>query len=497
MALIGHIAIGMSTNTAKFTSGLKVAETRIQSLASSVNFVSNSLSGAFATLGAGGAIGTINSAVTQASDLAENVGKIGAIFGQQGKAVEADARSMANAFGVSLNGMLDGAGKLGGLFKGAGFSADETAKLSQQFNRLTLDASRFFNVDYATAFQKIRSGLSGEAEPLRDFGVFLTADKIKAQALSMGLADLSGTISDAAKISATAALISNGLADAQGNAAETAGGAAAKMEEFRGRAENLVTTIGEKLTPIAGEFFGGISTGIVAASNAWQESAKVVSDWASTTIGSMGSTLSSTSILSASIGTIADGWQLAGIAFQTMQVATTAGISKIVEGLGYLASGFDSLLSHVAGTTTGVAQYFETLTQDLARLGNRQVDELQKAWSRPWASIGVAQALQKAQQQIATAQAQAANIGKIALSADIASGPAAKAKKPHDVFAGASLFGSKEAASAVLRSKYGAVKDGTAQNTKRTADGIGQLIVAQRETLKAIRERAQGIALEF
>jgi hypothetical protein len=404
---------------------------------------------------------------------------------------------MANAFGVSLNGMLDGAGKLGGLFKGAGFSADETAKLSQQFNRLTLDASRFFNVDYATAFQKIRSGLSGEAEPLRDFGVFLTADKIKAQALSMGLADLSGTISDAAKISATAALISNGLADAQGNAAATAGGAAAKMEEFRGRAENLVTTIGEKLTPIAGEFFGGISTGIVAASNAWQESAKVVSDWASTTIGSVGSTLSATSVLSAGIGTIADAWQIVGIGFQATKTTIVAGFTAIVSGLSYVASGFDYLSEKLTGASMGLSDFFATWAEDLDRATDRQVEAFKKLSQAPWASIGVAQALQKAQQQIATAQAQAANVGKI-LSADIAAGPVAKAKKAHDVFAGASLFGSKDAAAAISRTKYGGLtKDGTAQNTKRTADGIGQLIVAQRETLKAIRERAQGIALEF
>jgi hypothetical protein len=487
----------MSTNTAKFTSGLKAAETRLQSFASSVNFVSNGLSGAFAALGAGSALGSISKAATQASDLAENIGKIGAIFGQQGKAVESDARAMANAFGVSLNGMLDGAGKLGGLFKGAGFSADETANLSQQFNRLTLDASRFFNVPYDVAFQKIRSGLSGEAEPLRDFGVFLTADKIKAQALSMGLADLSGTISDTAKISATAALISNGLADAQGNAAETAGGAAAKMEEFKGRVENLYTTIGEKLTPIAGEFFGGVSTGIVAMSDAWQEASKTVLSWTSSTIGGLSDTFGAVSLLSAGIGTIADAWQIVGIGFQATKTTIVAGFTAIVSGLSYIASGFDYLSEKLTGASMGLSNFFATWAEDLDRATDRQVDAFKELSQAPWASIKVMQELQKAQMQIATAQAQAANVGKT-LSADIVTGPVAKAKKAHDVFAGASLFGSKEEASAVLRSKYGGLaKDGTAQNTKRSADELVKLNNTQLAMVKILRERAQGIALEF
>jgi hypothetical protein len=82
---------------------------------------------------------------------------------------------------------------------------------------LAADASSFYNVPLDVALEKIRSGLSGEAEPLRAFGVFLSDAAMKAKAAQMGLAGLNGELTEGQKITVRAALIQEQLGTANGD----------------------------------------------------------------------------------------------------------------------------------------------------------------------------------------------------------------------------------------------------------------------------------------
>jgi hypothetical protein len=428
--------------------------------------------------------------VKSASDLAEGVGKIGAIFGSQGKSVEDDARAMADAFGVSLNGMLDSAGKLGGLFKGAGFGEGDVAGLSKQFNHLALDASRFFNVPFDVAFQKIRSGLAGEAEPLRDFGVFLTADKIKAEALAMGLADASGAISDQAKIAASASLITKGLADAQGNAAETAGGTAAQIESLSGRFENLITTLGEGLAPIAGKVLGGINTAIAAITQMWNESKESIFGWT----GSLGEAFTSVNLIEVAVGAVATAWQGVSLAFKSGQLVFQEVFNVLVTGAAEFTRVWDDVAEAVFGTSTGIADklggFSKALKDELGEARRAFAEEMAK----PWAFKTIGDKFDEARNKAKAFQAEAAAMpnavaalaGK-ALGGSGASGGSSGGEKASKPFGEALRLGSVEAASAILRSRYGGeTRDQTAKNTKDTADSTRQSLAVLKNIEKAI-----------
>jgi hypothetical protein len=54
--------------------------------------------------------------------------------------------------------------------------------------KLAADSMSFFDKDFDVALDKIRAGLSGESEPLRAFGVLLSEDAVKAEALALKLA---------------------------------------------------------------------------------------------------------------------------------------------------------------------------------------------------------------------------------------------------------------------------------------------------------------------
>ena len=55
---------------------------------------------------------------------------------------------MAAAFGTSAIEFTDAAARMGGLLKGAGYSAADAAKLSVAMVKLSNDASSFFNTDF-------------------------------------------------------------------------------------------------------------------------------------------------------------------------------------------------------------------------------------------------------------------------------------------------------------------------------------------------------------
>jgi len=490
MAIIGSIALRMSANPGPLKRDLGQASSAVASFSSQVVKTSTLVKGAFgAAIGAAGAL-AIGKMVKSSSDLAENVGKIGAIFGEQGKSVEADARQMADAFGVSLNGMLDSAGKLGGLFKGAGFGDAEVAGLSKQFNRLALDASRFFNVPFDVAFQKIRSGLAGEAEPLRDFGVFLTADKIKAEALALGVAKAGEDISDTAKIAASASLITKGLADAQGNAAETAGGTAAQIESLSGRFENLITTLGEGLSPIAGRVLGGINTSIAAITAMWDQSKESIFGWT----GSLGGALTSVNLVEVAVGSLATAWQGVSLAFQSGQLVFQEVFNVLVSGAAEFAKVWDDVAEAIFGTSTGIGKrlggFSDALKDELSEARRAFAAEMAK----PWAFKAVGEQFEAVRNKVKDFQAEAARTpnavaslaGKVLGGGE--GGESSSKSKSSKVFGEALRLGSVEAASAILRSRYGSGgdKDQTAKNTKDTADGVKESVAVLKDIHKAV-----------
>lgn len=129
--------------------------------------------------------------------------------------------------------------------------SDAAVKLSQDFTMLAQDLSSFYNVAESDALAKLRSGLAGEAEPLRDFGVFLNAAAVEAKALELGLQKVNGAFTDQQKVVARAAVIMEQTTAAQGDAARTAGSYANQLKGLQGQWHDLQIALGELILPAA------------------------------------------------------------------------------------------------------------------------------------------------------------------------------------------------------------------------------------------------------
>ena len=121
--------------------------------------------------------------------------------------------------------------------------------MSVKLTRLADDASSFYNVPLETALEKIRSGLVGEAEPLRAFGVLLSEANMKSAALSLGLKPVAGEFTEQEKVMARVKLITEGLSKAQGDHERTMGSYANQIRMLKGEFENWKADVGG---PVAG-----------------------------------------------------------------------------------------------------------------------------------------------------------------------------------------------------------------------------------------------------
>lgn len=126
-------------------------------------------------------------AIDAGSDIVESVNKVNVVFGPAGKGVVAWSETTAKSFGISKREALDAAGTFGNLFRAMGVGTKQAAATSTQMTELAGDLASFNNADPSEVLEAMRSGLLGEAEPMRRYGVQLSETRVAAEALAEGL----------------------------------------------------------------------------------------------------------------------------------------------------------------------------------------------------------------------------------------------------------------------------------------------------------------------
>lgn len=197
-------------------------------------------------------------AVMAASDLNEVMSKTGVVFGPQAAMVTDAAQKMADQFGISKAVYLDAASGIGLVGKASGLTQKAAAGLSTEFAALAADASSFYDVPIEEALAAMKSGLVGESEPMRQFGVLLSEAAVKTEAVRLGIADMGAELTEGQKVQARASLITKGMADANGDLARTQDSVANRLREIRGRLTNFAADMGGKALPVVEKFLAAI-----------------------------------------------------------------------------------------------------------------------------------------------------------------------------------------------------------------------------------------------
>lgn len=230
--------------------------------------VSSNISGHFKkmALSIGAAIGTIQigqflkGAISEASDLEESMAKVGVVFGDSADSVKAFAETSASTLGLSKNQALAATGTFGNLFRALELGEKDSSNMAVSLTTLAGDLASFNNVNPEEALLALRSGLVGETEPLKRFGVNMNEATLRAQAFKLGLIKSEKeALTPSIKAQSAYALIMEQTALAQGDFARTSDGLANRQRILTARFADLKGQIGTKLLPVVieiAEFIG-------------------------------------------------------------------------------------------------------------------------------------------------------------------------------------------------------------------------------------------------
>ena len=180
-------------------------DTNSSKMSGSMARASASMSKAVAGMAAGAALagGAIIAFGKQAfdewSDLNEATSKTQVVFGSASDSVMAFANNSAKAFGMSKSQALEATSTFGYLFRAIGLTESKSAEMATSLTRLASDLASFSNTTTDEALTALGSGINGETEPLRRYGISLSEGRLKAEAFNLGLVNTKGSAADAQK----------------------------------------------------------------------------------------------------------------------------------------------------------------------------------------------------------------------------------------------------------------------------------------------------------
>jgi cob(I)alamin adenosyltransferase len=254
-----HAILG--ANIKGFTDGLAKGQSRLNKFASRMGGLSKQIQRAGMVTGAA-LTGVATAAIKLASDAEEAASKFEIVFGGTATDVGTRLDEFAQQAGRSRYALRSMAGDLAALIGPMGIGEAKTAEMSTALTKLAVDLASFNNIAESDALTALRSGLVGEAEPLRRLGIQLSAAKIEAEAFASGLVTQKDEVNAAIKAQAAFNLIMRYSVQAQGDAIRTADGFANQMKKMGSQLRDLATDLGKVLLPYVTTFIRKLNDGI-------------------------------------------------------------------------------------------------------------------------------------------------------------------------------------------------------------------------------------------
>jgi hypothetical protein len=250
---VGELTAYLKLEDRDYNRSLDSAHSKFSGFASSVGKFAVMAGGALAALGTGMAARGIWDATEAASDLNETVSKSSVVFGKSAKAVEEFGNQASDSMGQSKEQAIGAAATFGNLMVSAGLAKDKAAEMSMGMVQLASDLASFNNTPVDDALEALRSGLVGESEPLKRFGVNLNEATLKAKALELGLSDGKSVLDANAKAQAAYALVMEQTGTAQGDFARTSDGLANSQRTVTATLQDAKAALGGAFLPIVVE----------------------------------------------------------------------------------------------------------------------------------------------------------------------------------------------------------------------------------------------------
>ena len=200
-----------------------------------------------AALGIGKAI---KDSIITAMDSIESDSMFDTVFGPLANDVRQWSEELQNALGLNGYAIRENVATLYNMTKSMGLASSEALKLSKDMTLLAEDMASFYNLNSSEAFNKIRAGLTGETEPLKQLGILVDENTIKQYAYANGIAVAGSELSNNEKVMARYIAISQQTATANGDLARTINSPANQLRILKNNLNLLKIELGNAFMQI-------------------------------------------------------------------------------------------------------------------------------------------------------------------------------------------------------------------------------------------------------
>lgn len=214
------------------------------------------------------ALGAITALSYQAAKRAEAVdGAFQQTFRNMPKEASTAASAVSKEFNRLETDVKENFTQMSSVMTALGLKAGQALSITDQLQRRSLDLAAFRDVEDAEAFRAVMSGITGETEPLKRFGVVLNETAVKAELLKLGFKGNAQEASEAAKVIARANIILRQTADTQGQVAREADNVTEKEKAMRTEFTRTAEQFGKQFLPVATEVLGWATDALTAFNN--------------------------------------------------------------------------------------------------------------------------------------------------------------------------------------------------------------------------------------
>jgi len=193
--------------------------------------------------GLGAAITKIGSDANESENLFE------VSFASMADAARAWSDQVSQALGINAYELRKNAGMFNVMFKSMGFGEQAAYQMSTGLAQLSYDFASFYNLKPDEAFEKIRSGITGEIEPLRSLGILVDENNVKTYAYKNGIAAQGKELTEAQKVAARYGVILESTKAAQGDLVRTGDQVANQARRTTASLQELAATLYKNLEP--------------------------------------------------------------------------------------------------------------------------------------------------------------------------------------------------------------------------------------------------------
>lgn len=191
--------------------------------------------------------------VNLSNDYIENMNLFNVSMGEYAKEARVYAEQVAEVMGIDPGEWMRSQGVFNTIITGFGVASDKAYLMSKNLTQLGYDLSSFFNIDAAEAMTKLRSGISGELEPLRQLGYDLSVARLQQEAYNLGITKSVSAMTQAEKSQLRYYTIMTQVTKAQGDMARTLESPANQLRVFKAQLIQAGRALGNLFIPLLNE----------------------------------------------------------------------------------------------------------------------------------------------------------------------------------------------------------------------------------------------------